>query len=304
MAATFDVDRVSRFMSAPDGLRLHYLEYCADTASDSVIVCLPGLSRTAEDFDGLARLLAISPSGQRRRILALDYRGRGLSGWDADPTHYALPVEHSDILAVLDAAGVTRAIFIGTSRGGLHTMMMAAMQPARLRAAVLNDIGPVIERSGLMRIKGYVGKLPALRSWDDAVGLLRKTVGANFTNLSAADWSKFTHLTYREENGVFRLPYDPQLARNLDATTADSSLPDMWPQFEAMANIPVLGIRGENSDILSAETLAEMARRHPHFQGHVVVGQGHPPLLLDPPTIAVIETFVAQVEWLNRDPIG
>ena len=296
MIAPSEVDRVSRFVSAPDGLRLHYLEYGAGAPSDTVVVCLPGLSRTAEDFDRLARTLALSSSGQRRRILSLDYRGRGLSTWDPDPTHYALPVEHTDILAVLDAAGVASAVFIGTSRGGLHTMVMAAAQPARLRAGVLNDIGPVIERTGVMRIKGYVGKLPSLRSWDDAVALLRKTVGANFTSLSTADWNTFAHLTYREENGVFGLPYDPQLARSLDTTTDDSPMPDMWPQFESMAKIPVLSIRGENSDILSADTQAEMARRHPHFQALVVPDQGHPPLLLDAPTIAAIETFISRVE--------
>ncbi len=296
MAAPSKVDRVNRFVSAADGLRLHYLEYDAGAPSDTVVVCLPGLSRTAEDFDRLACALAKSPNGRRRRILSLDYRGRGLSGWDSDPAHYALPVEHTDILAVLDSAGIANAVFIGTSRGGLHTMLMAAAQPARLRAGVLNDIGPVIERTGLMRIKGYVGKLPPLRSWDDAVALLRKTVGANFTGLSAADWNTFAHLTYREENGVFRLPYDPQLARNLDATNDDSPIPDMWPQFEAMANIPVLSIRGENSDILSADTQAEMARRHPHFQALVVAGQGHPPLLLDGPTIAAIEAFISRAE--------
>jgi len=276
-------------------LRLHYLDYNTDGGGGTAVVCLPGLSRTAEDFDRLARSLAAPSGGRRQRVLSLDYRGRGLSGWDADPMHYALPVEHTDILTVLDAAGVASAVFIGTSRGGLHTMMMAAMQPQRLRAAVLNDIGPVIERAGVMRIKGYVGRLPSLRSWDDAVGLLRKTVGAHFTSLSDAEWEMFARLTYREEGGVFRLPYDPQLARTLDATTEDSPLPDMWPQFEALANIPVLAIRGENSDILSAGTLADMARRHLRFQAHVVKGQGHPPLLLDAPTIAVIEAFVSGV---------
>jgi len=296
MDAAPEVARLSRYVAAPDGLRLHYLEYGADAKATTVVVCLPGLSRTAEDFDVLARALAVSPSGRRRRVLSLDYRGRGLSDRDPDPMHYVLPTEHTDIVATLDAASVASAIFIGTSRGGLHTMMMAAMRPERLRAAVINDIGPVIERAGLVRIKGYVGKLPPLHSWDEAISYLRRTVGANFTSLSAAEWETFAHLTYREEDGRFSLPYDPQLARPLDAVTADSPMPDMWPQFEALAKIPVLGIRGENSDILSPEVFAEMARRHPGFQAHVVAGQGHPPLLLDAPTIAVIEAFIAKAE--------
>lgn len=294
MAAQSEVSRISRFAAAPDGLQLHYLDYGERSNSGSVVVCLPGLSRTAEDFDVLARAL---PNKRPRRILALDYRGRGLSDRDPDPSHYNLAVEHTDILATLDAAGVASAIFVGTSRGGLHTMMMTAMQPARVRAAVINDIGPVIERPGVMRIKGYVGKLAPLHSWDEAIVYLQKTVGRDFTGLSKSEWDAFARLTYREENGQFRLPYDPQLARTLDATTEDAPIPDLWPQFYAMANISVLGIRGENSDILSAETLAEMARRHPHFQAHVVAGQGHPPLLLDAPTIAVIEAFVSRNEF-------
>lgn len=290
-----EVNRISRFASAPDGLRLHYLEYGSRAGPSTVVVSLPGLSRTAEDFDRMARALAAPEGGGARQILALDYRGRGRSDRDSDPTHYNLVTEHADILAVLAAAEVSNAIFIGTSRGGLHAMILGAAQPAMVRGAVINDIGPVIERSGLMRIKSYVGKLPVLRSWDDAMALLRKTVGAHFTSLSAAEWETFARLTYREENGTFQLPYDPQLARTLDATTEDSPLPDMWPQFEAMASIPILGLRGENSDILTAAVFAEMGRRHPGFQAHVVPGQGHPPLLLDSPTIAVIENFIRRV---------
>jgi pimeloyl-ACP methyl ester carboxylesterase len=295
MTATLELNCVSRFATAPDGLRLHYLEYGARSNAGPVVVCLPGLSRTAEDFDCLARALAAPDDEEQRRILALDYRGRGRSDHDPDPMHYALPVEHIDILTVLAAAEVTNAIFIGTSRGGLHTMIMAAAQPAIVRGAVINDIGPVIERAGILRIKNYVGRLPQLDSWQDAITYLRKTVGATFTDLTDAEWGAFARLTYRMQNGRFGLPYDPAIARTLDSTTEDSPLPDLWPQFEAMAGIPVLGIRGEHSDILSAATFAEMARRLPNFQAHIVLGQGHPPLLMDAPTIAVIENFVSRI---------
>ena len=133
-----EATRISRFTSAPDGLRLHYFEYGASDVSAAPVVCLPGLARTADDFDRLASVLA---SKSRRRVLALDYRGRGASAWDADWTHYNTQVEHTDILAVLALAGVTNAVFIGTSRGGIHVMLLAAMQPSLLRAAVINVCG-------------------------------------------------------------------------------------------------------------------------------------------------------------------
>ncbi len=288
------VNRVSHFAFAPDGLRLHYLEYGSRLDPGAPVVCLPGLARTAEDFDRLARVLAVPDNGQSRRILALDYRGRGRSAWDPDWTHYNLNTEHEDILATLAAAEVTNAIFIGTSRGGMHVMALAAARPSLIRGAVINDIGPVIERAGLMRIKNYVGKLPSSTSWKDAADSFRKTAGAHFTNVAEADWETYARLTFNEENSRIQLRYDPALARTLDTFEADSPLPAFWPQFEALANVPVLGIRGNNSDLLSPETFTDMGKRHPAFEMHVVMGQGHAPLLLDNPTISVIADFVAR----------
>jgi len=290
-----DVNRISRFALASDGLRLHYLEYGPRFDPQTPVVCLPGLTRSAEDFDRLARGLAAPPGGRRRRILALDYRGRGRSGWDPDWTHYNPIIEQQDILATLAAAEVTNAIFIGTSRGALHIMMLGAAQPLLMRAAVINDIGPVIEPAGLMRIKSYVGKLPPLASWNDAVDFLRQNACAHFTDISEADWDTYARMTFAEENGQFKLRYDPALARTLDAVTADSPMLPLWPQFEALANIPVFGIRGENSDILSPATFAEMSARHPAFEALVVKGQGHPPLLLDDPTNSAIVDFVDRI---------
>ena len=294
------VSRISRFTAAPDGLRLHYLEYGSRSDSGVPVVCLPGLARNAEDFDRLARVLAAPVTGPRRRVLALDYRGRGGSAWDPDWTHYNLQVEHADILAVLAAAEVTNAIFIGTSRGGLHIMVLAAVVPMLLRGAVINDIGPVIEMAGVMRIKGYVGNLPPLASWKEAVELFRRTAGVHFTNVTEADWDTYARHTFAEDNGRLQsgrlqLRYDPALARTLDAVSVDAPLPEMWPQFEALANVPLLGIRGENSDILSPATFAEMGKRHFGFEAHIVKGQGHAPLLLDATTIAAIADFVGRI---------
>lgn len=285
------LEPVSHFVSAPDGLRLHYREYGSFAGPLLPIVCLPGLARTAADFDRLARILA----EHDRRVLALDYRGRGLSARDPDPKNYDLRIESADVLAVLTAAEVGRAVFVGTSRGGLITMILAALRPTIIRGAVLNDIGPVIEAEGLARIRGYVGKLPRPNSWTEAVDLLKGLAGSQFTALTEADWLDFAQLTFAEENGFFITTYDTALMENLKTMDLDA-IPTLWPQFEALRHAPVLTIRGANSDLLSSATAAEMMRRHPDCALHTVVGQGHAPFLTDAPTVERIRTFISHCE--------
>lgn len=279
----------SRFISAEDGLRLHYRDYGTQRSALLPVVCLPGLARTSADFDALARALA----ADGRRVLALDYRGRGLSAFDPKPANYDLRIESTDVLALLTGAEAPRAVFVGTSRGGLITMILASVRPTLIAGAVLNDIGPVIEVAGLRRIGSYVGKLPDPRSWDEAVGILRRVAGAQFTALSEEDWLNFARSTFRENDGAFSVSYDPALMLNLQTMDLDA-LPTLWPQFEALGHAPVLVVRGENTDLLSAETVAEMQRRHPDCALHTVAGQGHAPLLMDRPTIDRIRTFVAR----------
>jgi pimeloyl-ACP methyl ester carboxylesterase len=280
--------RMSRYVAASDGLRLHYFEYPAPAGS-APVVCLPGLARSAADFDPLAQALAANG----RRVLALDYRGRGESDWDPDWTHYNPDVEEEDILAVLAHAGAESAVFIGTSRGGLHTMRLAKKRPELLRGAVLNDIGPVVEVAGLLRIKRYVGKLPPLANMSAAVALLRFTAGALFTNVSMREWEIYARQTFMEKDGQVVLRYDPALLHTLDTVEPNMEPPNFWPEFEALASVPVMAIRGANSDILSPEVLSEMARRHPNFRSLTLEGQGHAPLLLDWPTIDAIVEFIA-----------
>jgi len=281
---------ISRFFTSKDGLRLHMKDWGA--ASPALpVVCLPGLSRTAADFDALAARL--SPT---RRVVALDYRGRGLSDRDPDWKHYDLLVENIDILTVLEAAGIEAAIFVGTSRGGLHTMLLTGTRPQLLRAVVLNDIGPVLDVEGLRRIQSYVGKLPRPTSWAGAVEVAKRNMGAHFTGLSEADWEAYARQTFEETQAGFAPRYDAAIMKAFAQMDLDKPIPALWPQFEALAPVPVLAIRGENSDLLSPQTLAEMARRHPHFEAMTVPGQGHAPLLRDEPTLARIEAFIARVD--------
>ena len=283
---------ISRFVTAPDGLALHVRDYGPLWSAALPVVCLPGLTRTAEDFDVLAQALARAP----RRVLALDYRGRGLSAWDPDWKHYDLKVESADILAVLAASGVERAVFVGTSRGGLNAMLIAALRPGVLAGVVLNDIGPVLEPQGLARIRASVGKLPAPTSWADAVDLLKHVAGAQFPGISEGEWEQFARLTYQESGGKLTGRYDPKLFKTLETLDLEAPLPDLWPQFEALVHVPVLVLRGSQSDLLSQATAEEMTRRHPDCALHIVPGQGHAPLLLDEPSIARIAAFVAKVQ--------
>lgn len=282
----------SRFVAARDGLRLHYLDYPRPDPTRLPLVCLTGLARTADDFFLVAQ--AAQKSG--RRVLALDYRGRGRSDWDKDWRRYDPDIEEDDIFTVLADAGVTEAVFFGTSRGGLHVMRIAKSRPRVIRAAVLNDIGPVIEKSGLLRIKGYVGKMPPLQRMKDAAALMRFTASATFPAVTPEQWETFARQTFEEKDGKVQLRYDPELNHTLDEITPEADVEDFWERFMALTQVPVLAIRGETSDLLSVATFDEMARRAPSIQRYTVPGQGHAPLLLDEATVTRV------MEFLNAQP--
>lgn len=284
----------SRFITSGDGLRLHYREYNSAYAGPAApLVCLTGLARTAMDFDVLAKAIAFAP-GHGRRVIAIDYRGRGLSGRDSNWRNYDMRVENADILSILAAARIEHAVFLGTSRGGLHIMMLGAIRPGAIRAAIINDIGPVIEAKGLMRIRGYVGKLPQPASWDDAVQLAKQIMSAQFTGLSEDEWRAYAEITFEEQKGRLVPRYDPALSRPLAEMNLEQGVPVLWPQFDGLRGIPLLAIRGENSDLFSRETLDAMATRHPACETYTVGGQGHAPLLLDHSSIERIAQFVSR----------
>lgn len=277
----------SRFVAAKDGLRLHARLYGRAGAGRLPVVCLPGLSRNSGDFDVLARALA-----SERRVIALDYRGRGLSGGDANWQNYALPVELGDALSVLAELGVARAVFLGTSRGGLLTMLAGMARPDLLAGAILNDIGPVIEGAGLARIRAYLGLLREPATMDEAVALLKTAGAERFPALTDDDWRGQAESIWSVTDGVFAPAFDPALAKTLENADFDAPLPTLWPQFDGLAGVPLMVIRGEHSDILSADTVAAMAERRPDMDIVTVAGQGHAPLLADAATIGRIAEFV------------
>lgn len=281
--------------TSQDGLRLYARAYLADGARCRPVVCLPGLARNAQDFHVLASYLSSRPA-QARDVYCLDYRGRGRSQHDRNWRNYTPYIEMLDVLDFMTLKGLHGAAIIGTSRGGILAMLMAAVRPAALGVAVLNDIGPELQTAGLARIIGYVGRTPLPASWAEATRILRRINGAFFTRLSDEDWEALARQSYLETDGRPAPAYDPRLARTLSLIDAAHRLPDMWPQFTALSRVPTLAIRGENSDMLSPECLAEMAARHPALRRHEVEGEGHAPLLRDADTLAAIEAFLASTD--------
>lgn len=279
------------FYTTQDGLRLFARDYGARGSRKTPVICLPGLTRNSKDFDDLARRLSAT-----RRVLCPDLRGRGRSQYCQNWTDYTPANEVLDILDLMGAAGIHQAVFVGTSRGGIVAMLMAAQRPTAIRGVVLNDIGPEVAIAGLQRIASYAGIGDAPATWTEAAFRLRMMNEREFPNLTSDDWYMQARRTFAEENGVPKADYDAKigtaLRKGLEA--ANGALPDMWPQFKALGHIPVLVIRGENSDILSAETVKQMGKRHGDLSSVTVKDRGHVPFLDEPEAIAAIDGFLAK----------
>lgn len=285
----------STFISASDGLRLHARCHGRRSERTMPVVCLPGLARTAADFDALAGALANHRSAPRR-VVALDYRGRGDSEYDRNPANYSFQIELADVLAVVTALDCLPAIFVGTSRGGILAMLLAALRPTAIASVVLNDIGPLIEPKGLMRIKGYVGKLPQPRSFEEGAEILRRLFDAQFPKLGPEDWLANARRTFKQENGALVPTYDVKLAKTMEGIDFERPLPPLWKEFDALRNVPVLVIRGANSDILTAATVEAMRVRRAALETIEVADQGHAPLLAEADVIARIAEFAKRCD--------
>ena len=294
-----DADQRFMFVTAGDGLSLHVRKYGSQVASALPVVCLPGLARTAADFHPLATALAADPANPRL-VLALDYRGHGQSQYDRNASNYTIRVALADLSTVLAAFQITSVIFVGTSFGGVLAMMLAIMPPVAAAGVILNDISPVMEPRGLMRIKNYVGKLPIARNFEEGAEILRWLFKAQFTKLGPQDWVAFAQRTWQEGHGTLVPSHDPKLARALRGISLER-LPTLWDQFNALARIPLMVIRGANSDMLARSTLNEMLARRDQLEVVVVRDQGHAPLLAEPKVIRRIAAFVASCDRPTRD---
>ncbi|WP_319533585.1 alpha/beta fold hydrolase [uncultured Cohaesibacter sp.] len=287
--------QVRRFeITTFDGLVLRGEVFGDRSWGATPVLCLPGLTRSSRDFHPLAERLAGDPDNPRF-VMILNSRGRGPSDYDKKPENYTVITEANDAIHALTAAGLEKAIFIGTSRGGLLTMAIAALRPNIIAGAVLNDIGPVIDGTGIARIKSYLTMSKPVNNWEDALSYMKTANFNQFTNLSDEQWDLFTQMTFREEKGKPMPDYDKAISDSLSSVDLNQPLPTAWPQFMALSHCPVMVIRGENSDILAEETVAEMLERHPDCQHLIVKEQGHAPLFIfdelnDPIVAFALET--------------
>jgi pimeloyl-ACP methyl ester carboxylesterase len=277
-----------KYFTVRDGLRLHYRDY-PGSAANPPLLCLPGLTRNARDFAELAE--RYSP---RFRVLALDFRGRGMSDYDPIPARYLPPTYAHDVIEMLDQLGISEAIFVGTSLGGLVTLGLAVMAPQRIAAAILNDVGPEIADVGVDRIKSYVGKGVRFKSWEEAADAVAANNAHAFANYTREDWLRMAKRNCREDNGEIVFDYDMAIALPFDAAAAAPQV-DMWPLFLALAQKPLMVVRGETSDLLSAETAAKM-QAVPGVKLVVVPGVGHAPDLTEPEALAAIDDFLGALE--------
>ena len=271
-----------------DGLRLFSRVYPGPAADAPVVVCLHGLMRNGRDFEELAVHL-----GARCRVIVPDVRGRGLSARDPNFNNYQIPTYLGDLLLLLAGLGAQRVTVIGTSMGGLMAMVLAVMQPGLVAGIVLNDVGPEVDRIGLERIRGYAGKAAPVRSWAEAVALVRSVYGSALPGLSDERWERIARLSYRADaQGVPQADADPLIGEPL--RSSDGAAPNLWPLWGALANVPMLAIRGAHSDILSAATLTRMQREKPDLQVLTVADRGHTPLLDEPECLGAIERFLSR----------
>ncbi|SLN73696.1 Soluble epoxide hydrolase [Roseivivax jejudonensis] len=263
-----------------DGLSLHY----EDEGDGLPLLCLAGLTRDHHDFDYVA------PHLRDVRLIRPDYRGRGQSEWGPHES-YTIPVEARDAVELLDHLGIARAAILGTSRGGLIAMMLAATAKDRLSAVALNDIGPEIAEAGLDTIKDYLGRDPVWKSYAEAAEAMATRM-PGFAAVPAERWEHEARTLFREGPNGLTIPYDPRL-RDAVLGSGAQPAPDLWPLFDALAGLPLCAIRGANSNLLAPETFAEMQARRPDMIAVEVPDRGHIPFLDEP------EALDALGRWLG-----
>ena len=277
-----------------DGLALYARDYAPTAPVSGVpIICIHGLTRNARDFENLAPRLA----GLGRRVIAVDVRGRGRSARDPQPLNYHPGTYAMDVVALLQATGIEKAVFIGTSMGGIIAMVLASIRPEAIAGAVLNDVGPELSPVGLARIGGYVGGGSAFATWDKAAAYAKAINGAAFPDATDADWTTFARrLVDETPDGTLVLAYDPDIAAPFKAADPDAPPADMTPLFRALAACgPLLLVRGGISDLIDPPIVERMRAAAPAMAYAEVPDVGHAPMLTEPEAWAAIQAWLGQV---------
>lgn len=283
-----------RRWTSADKLSLYARDYPAASGPARLpVIAIHGLTRNSADFDTIAPLIAQSG----RRVLAVDVRGRGLSDRAPDPMSYQPATYAQDMLALLNQSGIERAVFLGTSMGGLITMAMAAIRSKVVAAAILNDIGPEVAKEGLARIASYSGQPVDTPTWADAAAYVKSINAVALPHYTDADWDAFARRTFRiGTEGTPVLDYDPDIAVPIRAAGAKALVPNLWPFFNRLAKgRPTLLVRGETSDLLSPQIAAKMRKRAPKMDFVEVPGVGHAPMLDEPEAKAAIFPFLSEL---------
>ena len=288
----------SRFLRAADRLRLHVRHYPGPRPAAPTVLCLHGLMRNARDFEDLAPRLQA-----RYRVLVPDLRGRGLSDRDPAPENYQVPVYLEDLRPIFaEAAEHGPYAIIGTSLGGILAMVHAASRPARLAGIVLNDIGPALNPAGVERIKGYAGRSPPPRDWPEAIAQMREAYAVAWPDLPPDRWERLARRSYIEDApGALRAAADPAIGEAMRAAPAAPL--DLWMQWQALADLPVLALRGALSDLLSPAILERMLELKHDLEIRVVANRGHVPLIDEPESLHAIERFLERAFGAPRAAI-
>ncbi|VAV90148.1 Hydrolase, alpha/beta fold family [hydrothermal vent metagenome] len=276
------------FFTSQDGLKLFARDYGPQDSKPAPVLCLAGLTRNSRDFQKVASRLAKS-----RRVIVPDYRGRGLSEYAKDWQTYQPHVEMADAILLLDQLGIEKFAVIGTSRGGLISMVMGQTIRQRLLGVVLNDIGPKLEDEGLLRIAESINERKEIVSWQSLVdGLKKYSIG--FSGLSQEDWLAFAHNLYRERHGKIEPDYDYNLTKTFPTVEfiQAGKIPEAWDLFATLKDLPMAVIRGENSDLLSIETVEKMEKAHPGLITATVPNRAHVPFLDEPEAIEAIDSVL------------
>jgi len=289
MSSTALTGRTATYRSA-DGLELFYRDFGDPAAKGTPVVCLPGLTRNSRDFVKLAQRLS-----DRRRVICPDLRGRGFSAYDPNYANYVPGTYVKDTLTLLGELGINRFVSIGTSLGGLMTMVLAGIKSVTLAGAVLNDVGPILG-PGIARIQSYTGKAAPVKNWDQAVEQAKFVYGAALPGLSDAEWDAFARRGYREDGGVIRLDYDPKIGDAIRDVPPPAPGADPWPLFERLKDVPTVVLRGALSDILEQGPFEEMGRRIPDARLVLVPGRGHVPLLDEPEVTPAIDKLLQDAD--------
>ena len=283
---------VERRWTSRDGLGLFARDYASTSGEAGLpVICLHGLTRNSKDFDGVAPVIAQGG----RRVIVPDVRGRGLSDRDPNPVNYQPKIYARDVLEMMRSLGIPRAVFVGTSMGGIIIMTLAALRSKVIAAAILNDVGPAIAPEGVARIMRYVGVGDEIRTWDDAADYMCRTMGVAFPGFSGRDWRKLAEQTFRQGSDGPEFDYDPAIASQLRLPSKFTAMLAWWLFRRLARKRPTLLIRGALSDVLSRDIALEMKRQAPSLRLAEVSNVGHAPLLTEPEASAAIAAFLSSV---------